>query len=457
MHRPTPSSSSALAPTSTVATVHGELARETPCCQLVVIEGPNMGHAIHLPETEVTVGSDPACDLVLTDDRVSRRHLALVADPAGTGFIARDLDSRNGTLYAGSAIGSISVPPGATLKLGKTFLRIQPEPEVLEVAPSQARQFGDLAAESLAMREVFAVLELAAGSRVTVLVEGETGTGKELAARAIHEASERRRKPFVAIDCGALPESLLESELFGHVRGAFTGASADRKGAFVRADRGTIFLDELDSVSLTVQARLLRVIEERRVRHVGGDTEKPIDVRVIAATRRDLRPLIAEGTFRPDLFYRLSVLRIVLPPLRERREDIAPIVASILKTRGLPVHPREIGGENLQRLHGHDWPGNVRELRNVIDRAIALAPTATHFDELRLVVGWSADNQEALAVRTDLTFRDAKAQIVRAFEARYLRDILERCGGNISAAAREADVDRKHLRSLLQRHELLPR
>lgn len=440
---------------SPIATAHTEAlggpAEAGLVCQLVVVEGPDMGRAIDMGETELVVGSDPACALVLHDDAVSRRHLSVRCD--GARFVVRDLDSKNHTLYQGSHLGEASLPAGATLKLGRTFVRIQPRPRPLEVPPSQARRFGELFAESLAMREVFAVLDLAAASDVSVLLEGETGVGKELAARAIHEKSARRAGRFVAIDCGALPESLVESELFGHVKGAFTGAAGGRAGAFVRADGGTIFLDELDSIPLVVQARLVRALEERCVRAVGSDDETAIDLRVIAASHRDLRELVAEGKFRPDLYYRLSVVRVVLPPLRERREDLVPIVSAMLRLRGLE-DPGVIEGANLDRLMVHDWPGNVRELRNAIDRALALSPGVLRFADLRLVVEGSAGEVDA-GVRTDLPFAEAKQLVVDAFERRYLRDVFDRCDGNISAAAREAGIDRKHMRTLLVRHGIV--
>ena len=435
------------------ATVHTESlpgAGTTPRCQLVVIEGPDLGRAALLGAQELIVGSAEGCGLQLRDDRVSGQHLSVRID--GGRFLVKDLGSSNGTLYEGSAIRAASVPAGATLKAGRSFLRIQPQPEPLELPPSQSRRFGELVAESLVMREIFAVLELAANSEVTVLLEGETGTGKELAARALHEASPRRKGPFVAIDCGALPESLLESELFGHVRGAFTGAQQARKGAFQRAHGGTLFLDELGGISAAVQARLLRVVEERRVKPVGADEEKEIDVRLIGASRHDLEARVAEGAFRADLFYRLSVIRVTLPPLRARREDIAPVVKELMRRRGL--EGGAVAGPNLDRLRAHDWPGNVRELRNVIDRAVALSPAAGSFAELRLSVT-PQGAEEALSVRADLTFAEAKGALNTAFELRYLRDVLARARGNISAAAREADLDRKHLRTLLVKHGLL--
>jgi DNA-binding NtrC family response regulator len=420
---------------------------------LVVVEGAasDLGRAAPLTAEELIVGSAPECGLSLTDPAVSRAHLGVRIEDHH--FRVRDLGSRNGTVYEGSLLSAALVPPGATFKVGHTFLRIQPEPQPLEVPPSQARRFGELVAESLAMREVFAVLELAASSDVTVLLLGETGTGKELAARAIHEASARRKGPFVGVDCSALPETLLESELFGHVRGAFTGAAQSRAGAFLRAQGGTLFLDELGTTTLQLQARLLRVLEERKVRPVGSDAERSLDVRVVAASRDDLGALVSAGTFRSDLYFRLSVLKVELPPLRTRREDLGPIVVELLRRRGL--EPGPIEGPNLDRLVTHDWPGNVRELRNVIDRAIALSPGAQSFSDLRIGLSGGTAKEDGLSVRTDLSFADAKEQVMRTFEFRYLRDIFERCGGNLSAASRESGLDRKHLRTLLRKHGLV--
>jgi DNA-binding NtrC family response regulator len=245
---------------------------------------------------------------------------------------------------------------------------------------------------------------------------------------------------------------LLESELFGHVRGAFTGAAQGRVGAFPRANGGTIFLDELGGIPKAVQARLLRAIEERTVRPVGADQDKKVDVRVIAASPIDLTTRIAEGSFRPDLFYRLSVVRVVLPPLRARREDIPALVTEMMRRRGLASG--RVAGPNLDRLMAHPWPGNLRELRNVIDRAIALSPGATVFGDLKVAITPQAAD-EALSVRTDLPFTEAKAAVLQNFELRYLRDVLQRCEGNISAAARESELDRKHLRSLLRKYGLV--
>jgi DNA-binding NtrC family response regulator len=298
------------------------------------------------------------------------------------------------------------------------------------------------------------VLERVASSDATLLVEGETGTGKELVARAVHEASNRRRGPFVAVDCGALPEGLLESELFGHVRGAFTGAAGPRTGMIVRADGGTLFLDELGRISPTVQARLLRVLEERIVRPLGGDTERVVNVRIVAASRDDLDAEVAAGRFRPDLLYRIAVVRVGLPPLRTRREDIPSLVRELLRRRGLAVED-EPSGANLDRLIAHGWPGNVRELRNVIDRAIALAPGAVRFADLTIRIDAAPLAGDGLAVRSDLPYAEAKAAVLHDLERRYLADVLARTGGNLSAASRESGIDRKHLRSLARKHGLV--
>ncbi|ATB34848.1 Fis family transcriptional regulator [Cystobacter fuscus] len=420
-------------------------------CQLVVIDGPDAGRAVALGSEPVRVGTREGCALRLSDPRVSGEHLEVWAEEAGFGV--RDLGSRNGTLYEGSRLGEARVRVGATFKLGRSFVRIQAQGQPWEVAPSQARRFGELVGESLAMRELFAVLEHVAPTDTTVLVQGETGTGKEGVARALHEASARRKGPFVAVDCGALPEGLVESELFGHVKGAFTGALAARAGAFARARGGTLFLDELAGISPAVQARLLRVLEERRVRPVGGDAEQAVDVRVVAASRVDLSLAVAEGMFRSDLYYRLAVVTLTLPALRQRREDLALLVAELLRRRGFA--PGAVRGPGLELLSGHDWPGNVRELRNVLERSLVLSPGAGSFEQLRLSLQPQGTGAE-LTLRTDLPFAEAKQAVVESFERHYLRDVLARAKGNLSEAARQAGVDRKHLRALARRHGLLP-
>lgn len=418
--------------------------------QLVVVDGPDAGRAVPLDARRV-IGSASGVDLQLSDERVSARHLEVT--PAGSHFLVIDQASTNGTWLEGARVTQAEVPVGAVLKVGKTFLRIVPQLRVLEVPPSTSRRFGELVAESLSMRELFAVLELAARSDVTVLITGETGTGKELVARALHDHSARRAGPFVVVDCGALPETLLESELFGHVRGAFTGAQADRPGAFVRAHGGTLFLDELGVVSPAVQARLLRALEAKTVRPVGSDDERAVDVRVVAASPVDLSTRVAQGHFRSDLYYRLSVVSVEVPPVRARREDLAIITAELLRRRGFS--PGKIEGPNFDRLKVHSWPGNVRELRNVLERALALSAGATDFASLRIALMPDGASGSGLNVRSDHPWKEAKESLLQAFEERYLRDVHDRFDGNVSAGARFAQVDRKHWRELLQKHGLV--
>ena len=420
-------------------------------CQLVVIDGPDRGRACRLGATPTTIGTGTDAGLVLSDDRVSARHAEVTAVDGR--FAVRDLGSTNGTWFEGSRVERADVAAGATLRVGRTTLRVEPEAQPLDVVPSQARRFGELVGASLAMREVFAVLERVAAADVTVLVEGETGTGKELVARSLHAASPRQSGPFVAVDCGALPEGLLDSELFGHVKGAFTGAAAPRAGLFVRADGGTLFLDELGRVPPSVQARLLRALEERVVRPLGGDKERAVDVRVVAAARDDLDAEVAAGRFRADLLYRLGVVRLTLPPLRNRREDLPLLIRELLRARG--VDDPAPAGPALDRLTAHAWPGNVRELRNVLDRALALTPGARRFADLIVRVEPAAGGAADAVVRTDLPFAEAKQLVLHDFERRYLADVLARADGNVTAAARLADVDRKHLRTLARRHGLL--
>jgi DNA-binding NtrC family response regulator len=426
--------------------------RGSLACRLMVTDGPDAGRFVPIGAAPILVGSHPDADFRLTDDRVSRRHLSLARQ--ADQFLVKDLGSKNGTLYEGARLSEALVSAGAVFKIGLSCLLIQPESRALDLPPSPARRFGELVAESLAMRQVFALLELASTTDVTVLVEGATGTGKELVARAIHDASPRRQCPFVALDCGALPESLLESELFGHKKGAFTGATSDRLGAFARADRGTLFLDELGRVPPSVPARLLRALEERRIRPVGADAERDVDVRIIAASRDDLTREVADGRFRSDLYYRLSVVRVILPALASRKEDIAAIAGELCRYRGLD--PGEVAGPNLARLLAHTWPGNVRELRNVIDRGLALSPNARSFDELRLdITATPADDGGGFEVAMDLPYARAKERIVERFQEGYLTQLHRLTQGNISEAARRSGLDRKHLRGLFRRYGLV--
>jgi transcriptional regulator with GAF, ATPase, and Fis domain len=430
------------------------LAGQPVPAKLVVIAGPEQGREIALDGT-VQVGTDAACHLVLTDARVSRRHASFAR--VGGRVVVKDHDSRNGTFLGGARISEAEVPLGSVIHLGRgTAVAVQPRWYVREVPPSTHRHFGDLLGESVAMREVFAILERVAATDATLLVEGETGTGKEVAARSVHAASLRAPRPYVTFNCSAVPRDLAESELFGHRRGAFSGAVADRAGAFVRAHGGTIFLDEIGEMPLDLQPKLLRALETGEVRSVGDDLERKVDVRVIAATNRDLFAEAARGTFRQDLLYRLDVVRVRLPPLRHRPQDVPQLVAHFLEGR---VDPKEgVGGDNLARLLGYAWPGNVRELRNVLLRAVALAGASRkpRFSELVLNLGPVTPAPLTLGfaypgTASLLPYKEAKQQLVAGFERAYVEALLERHQGNKSEAARAAGLSRKHLGDLFRR------
>jgi DNA-binding NtrC family response regulator len=305
------------------------------------------------------------------------------------------------------------------------------------------------------MRELFAVLEMAAPTDATVLIEGESGTGKELAARAIHESSGRAGGSFVVVDCSAISENLIDSHLFGHVRGAFTGADRDRRGAFVEASGGTLFLDELGELPLAAQAKLLRVLEAQTVQPVGADRPLSVDTRVVAATHRDLARMVAAKEFRFDLFYRLAVVHVALPPLRERLEDLPHLIATFYRARG--AEPGPIDSDNLDRMRRHAWPGNVRELRNVLERAWALSGAGARFRDLRLWLDPSAAPQLTEVVDIALPFKDAKERWNDHFERRYVAMVFARAASNVTRAAEHAGLSRRHFRELLYKHGIVER
>ena len=309
------------------------------------------------------------------------------------------------------------------------------------------------------MLEIFELIRKIAPTDVSVLIQGETGTGKELAARAIHDLSGRSRGPFVVIDCGAIPANLIESELFGHERGAFTGASYARAGAFERAKGGTIFLDELGELRLDLQPKLLRVLENREVRRVGSDRTMAVDVRVIAATNRELLKQVKAGRFREDLYFRLSVIDVHLPPLRERRDDLPHIIDSVLNDpENIKQHGRKrLTRRALERLRAYPWPGNVRELMNVISHLLAFSE-GEEIDLAHLPARLQGSTQGA-AVTFDelLSFKAAKEQVLTAFERDYIVSRLRRSRGNISRAARESGLHRKSVERLAKKHHLSPR
>ncbi len=304
------------------------------------------------------------------------------------------------------------------------------------------------------MRRVYAVLERVSASAASVLILGESGTGKELCARAIHEASPRRAGPFVVFDAGAASENLVESALFGHVKGAFTGADRERRGAFAAAHGGTLFIDEIGEFPLRLQPKLLRMLESGEVQPLGSEKYTRYDVRVVAATHRDLAAEVAQGTFRGDVYFRLAVVEVEVPPLRDRPEDIPLIACALLAREGVAVKEPDLRGPNLDRLINYGFPGNVRELRNILSRAVALSSPGTPFDQMPVIVGSSAASRAEPPATADRPFSDAKLDVVERFERSYLRDLLARHGENLTRAAKVAGIERKHLYRLLDKHGL---
>jgi DNA-binding NtrC family response regulator len=436
---------------------------------LFVAAGPDQGRSKELSEAPSSVGSDPDCDLVLADGTVSRRHLEVVWN--GQEALVRDLGSTNGTYYGEARIREIAVGFGAEVRLGRTRLRILPSEQAVAATPSRQEAFGSLVGRHVQMREIFALLADLAPTDATVVVEGETGTGKELVARAIHDHSERAKGPYVVFDCSAVPRDLMESSLFGHVKGAFTGATQTRAGAFERANGGTIFLDEIGELDLALQPKLLRILEAREVQKVGGDETTAVDVRVIAATNRNLKAEVKAGRFREDLYYRLAVVKLAVPPLRDRRDDIPLLVETFLDALGADAEARDrvLTPDNLRVLSAHGWPGNVRELRNVVERVhhlargrdVAIARFLTDGDGEAGEAASAVDDARSIAVAAafgdgsrPLPFKDAKQSMVEAFEKSYIEDLLRRNDGNISGASREAGIDRKHFKELMKKYEI---
>jgi transcriptional regulator with GAF, ATPase, and Fis domain len=418
-----------------------------------VVSGAAKGTSRPLGDA-LRIGKAPDNDLVLPDDTVSRHHCVLT--PHADGIQVRDLDSTNGTKVQGARITEAVVQAGTVLKVGEVEVVLRPAARGVEVMPSDKTSFGGAIGHSLAMRSLFGVLERIAPTDATVLLEGETGSGKDVLARAICAQSPRASKPFVVVDCGAVSYSLIESELFGHERGAFTGAVATRQGAFELADGGTVFLDEIGELPLDVQPKLLRVLETRELRRVGGNRTIKTDVRVLAATKRNLKREVEAGKFREDLFFRLAVVPVTVPPLRARREDVAPLVEHILKANGASGGGLTVSAETLQSLAAHDWPGNVRELRNVIERSVYLAHAVgqTQLDLVSLPVSGGGAGADVLQFEPGKSYRDTRAGYEADFERRYVKWLLGRHGGNVSAAAREAKMDRKHLYDMAKKHGL---
>jgi DNA-binding NtrC family response regulator len=407
-----------------------------------VIGGPDAG--LRVTGVDVTIGTAEGSTLRLTDPAVSRYHAEL--RPVTGGVAVADHGSTNGTFANGVRIDRGVVPIGAQLRIGDSVLRIG-DGSPIEVEHHGGDALGGVIGRSPPMRRLMAQVAKAARSDVSALVTGESGTGKELIARALHDLGPRRAGPFVTVDCGSLPPTLIGSELFGHERGAFTGADRAHVGAFEAAHGGTVFLDEIGELQPAVQATLLGVLERRRLRRLGGRTEIAIDVRVVSATHRDLRAEVNRGGFRLDLFYRLAVVTLAVPALRERADDIPLLVEHFLRDAGFDgpvaalISPPAM--DALSRLH---YAGNVRELRNLVEAAVAMgeAPALSESPP-----GGAAPSDAAFAADLALPYKEARAHLLEQFEARYVQSLLERAGGNVSAAARLGRLTRSHLNELL--------
>ena len=413
---------------------------------LKVIRGQANKPSLEVSAETLVVGRNEACDLVLDDRKVSAVHMEVVATERGVRV--RDLGSRNGTYLGDTRVGEVYLMKPTVITVGESTLEFSPStPEQVDLPEVAA--FGPLVGVSAGMRAVFERCRKAAPTDLTALILGETGCGKELVAQAIHQASSRAHKPFVVVDCGAIAPSLAESALFGHERGSFTGAVDKRISPFVEADGGTIFLDELGELPLDVQPKLLRALAEQRIKSVGSNSYRPVNVRVIAATRRDLVREVNAGTFRRDLYFRVAQLRIELPALRERLEDIPALVRKMMTDMGDPGAYDRITNDSLERLMRHDWPGNVRELRNVL--AVAMAFGKEGPLDLAQHLAPMSTASESTPTR-GRTFQDAKREVLARFEREYFTALYAECSGNVSEIGRRAAMERAHVRGYLRRH-----
>ncbi len=433
-------------------TTHGRTRLEHPSLELCVASPRGTTKRATLGLGELVIGSGEGDGVVVSDDpRVSRRHCSLELTEAG--LLLRDLGSKNGTFIGATRVLSAYVNPDVEVTIGETSLRVQVVGQPAVVALSPYARFGEALGGTLIMRALFALLETAAKSNETIVLLGESGTGKELLARGIHAASDRRDGPFVVVDCGAIPSNLIESELFGHAKGAFTGAATAREGLLAQANGGVLFLDEIGELPLELQPTLLRALEARQFRPVGSNAWQPFDARVVAATHRDLRQLVRQKLFREDLYFRLAVVEARVPPLRERRDDIELITERMLAARTPAKSTSDLPAGALEMLRAHDWPGNVRELRNAVLRLV-LFPSLGR--EALGDVGPASSGGERGA-SLDLPLRAAREQVVEDFELRYLTAQLERHGGNITQSAAAMGVSRQFVHRMMERYGLRSR
>jgi DNA-binding NtrC family response regulator len=409
-----------------------------------VCQGPDAGEVRELAGSPLRVGSASDNDLVLADDSVSRRHCAI--EPLPTGVRVRDEGSTNGVFAGGVRVFDALFTGPVELRLGDSVLAISPSGESVAREQLTTDRFHALVGRAPAMRELFADLARIAPSDVTVLIEGETGTGKELVAESLHAASRRAQAPFVVFDCGAVAPSLIESELFGHERGAFTGAVAARAGLFEQADGGTLFLDELGELPKELQPKLLRALERREVRRLGSQRVLTVDVRLVAVTHRNLAAEVQRGNFRQDLYYRLAAARVRVPPLRDRMEDLPLLVGHFLGRSKPPRSVDEVPAQVWELLRAHRWPGNVRELAHALERFL-VTPERVLAEPASAPIEIAADASGPVQ-----PLREARREASEAFERAYVAGVLRRTQGNVTRAAAIAEVSRQMLQKLMRKH-----
>jgi DNA-binding NtrC family response regulator len=398
----------------------------------------------------LVIGRDPGANIVVADPEVSALHCELRA--VAEGILVKDLGSTNGTFLGPVRVREAIVATPTELAVGRSRLFVEPQAK-RRVEVGYADRFGPLVGTSPKMRRVFALLEKAAPTQLSVLLVGEAGTGKELAARAIHGASERKGGPFVVVDCASIPPTLGESILFGHEKGAFPGAHERRAGALAEADGGTLLLDELGELPAGLQPLLLRALAEKQVTRVGGENVEPVDVRIVATTRRDLGGEMNAGRFRSDLFFRISQVRVELPSLRDRLSDLPLLVEDICARAGRSQHVQAVLAWVEQRMASHDWPGNVRELVNVATVAAMLADEPGAIDDALTLARdqASVDAPRATGEAPDTGFTEAKRAAIAVFERDYFSGLARRCKGNISEMARQSGMERHHVRAYLRK------
>jgi DNA-binding NtrC family response regulator len=453
------------APSDAVRTVPHEQgaldAVETSTFALSVIEGPDTGRRFDLDGREeaprVLLGQSPACEMRLTDPGVSRRHAAFAV--TGSRLRVIDLESTNGTLVNDLAITDAYLGGGERIRVGSTTISVA-RGNATTVALSPAPGFGRVVGESAVMRRIYPLCRRLAAAEVPVVIEGETGTGKEVLAESLHEMGPRAKGPFVVFDCTALPATLLEAALFGHERGAFTGAVDTKKGVFEQAHEGTLFIDEIGDLELGLQAKLLRALERGEVKRLGGDRWIKVNVRILAATRRDLDREVQQGRFRDDLFFRLAVTRIELPPLRERHGDVGALARHFWQRTcgGEPAFPAAL----VERLERHSWPGNVRELQNAVARYFALGELAD-MGALRPVSStppFAAEREASGAFERilllDLPFVQARDRALDEFSRCYVERVLEQHGGNVTRAAAASGIARRYFQTIRAKSQPKP-